>query len=164
MNRKSLGGRGMSAMRITVLSVLGALLISMPVLAQASVTLGGSTSPSVGQAGVTTVSVTGSGFPSGTISPASVTVTLTPNITGTAVTTTATSVTPGTGTKNTIGFPIPPSISLTAATVYEVSIAGQTTTGTPFQSSNASALTIDPPALLPSKLRRTSYRGRVQIP
>src|SRR5258708_36139880 len=84
----------MSAMRITVLSVLGALLIWIPVLAQARVTLGGSTSPSVGQAGVTTVSVTGSGFPSGTVPSTGVTVTVAPKFIQSDDTATAPSGTP----------------------------------------------------------------------
>ncbi|MGA2534765.1 MAG: PKD domain-containing protein [Terracidiphilus sp.] len=150
----------MSSMRATVLSFVGAVLISLPLLAQTSVKLNGSTSPTSGQAGLTTVTVTGSGFPSGTISPASVTVTLTPKSGGTAVTTTATSVTPGTGTTSTIGFLIPSSISVTSATVYEVSIAGQTTGGATFQSSNSAALTIDPPSSISSLSPKNGLQGQ----
>ena len=147
-------------MRATVLSLVGAVLISLPMFAQTSVKLNSSTSPTSGQAGLTTVTVTGSGFPSGTIAPASVTVTLIPQAGGTAVTTAATSVTPGTGTSNTIGFQIPASISVTAATVYEVSIAGQTTGGTAFQSSNSSALTINPPSLIASLSPNNGLQGQ----
>ena len=150
----------MSSMRARVLSFVGAVLLCMPVLAQASVTLKAATSPTSGQAGLTSVSVTGSGFPSGTISPASVTVTLTPKSGGTPVTTTATSVTPGTGTTDTVAFLRPASISVTAATVYEVSIAGQTTGGTTFQSSNSSALTIDPPSSIALLLPATGLQGQ----
>ena len=150
----------MSVRRATVLSLVGAVLISLPMFAQTSVKLNGSTSPTSGQAGLTTVTVTGSGFPSGTILPASVTVTLTPQAGGTAVTTAATSVTPGAGTSNTIGFLIPASISVTAATVYEVSIAGQTTGGTAFQSSNSSALTINPPSSIASLSPNNGLQGQ----
>src|ERR1700722_13865006 len=150
----------MSSMRATGLSFVGAVLLCMPVLAQASVTLKAATSPTSGQAGLTSFSVTGSGFPSGTFSPASVTVTLTPKSGGTPVTTTATSVTPGTGTTDTVAFLIPASISVTAATVYEVSIAGQTTGGTTFQSSNSSALTIDPPSSIASLVPATGLQGQ----
>jgi PKD repeat protein len=146
-------------MRATVLSFVGVVLISMPVLAQTSVKLNAATSPTSGQAGLTTVSVTGSGFPSGTISPASVTVTLTPSG-GTAVTTTATAVTPGTGTTNTIAFVVPASISVSTPTVYEVSISGQTTTGTAFQSSNSSNLTVDPPSSITSISPNTGLQGQ----
>lgn len=146
-------------MRATVLSFVVAVLISLPVLGQTSVKLGGSASPSSGQAGLTTVSVTGSGFPSGTISSASVTVTLTPT-SGTPVTTTASSVTPGTGTDNTIAFLIPASISVTAATVYDITISGQTTDGTTFQSSNSSDLTIDPPSSIASLSPKTGLQGQ----
>src|ERR1700739_600096 len=57
-----------------------------------AVTLLPSASPSSGQPGVTSISVTGSDFPSGTILAASVTVNLTPSAGGAAVNTTATSV------------------------------------------------------------------------
>src|SRR5271165_4710527 len=137
----------MRSMRITVLSFVGAVLISMPILAQASVLLGGAANPPSGQAGETSVTVTGSGFPSGTISPASVTVTLTPRSGGSAVTSTASSVTFVKGTTNTIGFLIPASISVSTPTVYQVAISGATTGGTGFQSSNSSLLTINPPEI-----------------
>jgi len=61
---------------------------------------------------VTTASVTGSGFPSGTIWAANVTVTLTPKSGGTAITTPASSVTPGTGSTSTVSFLVPGSISV----------------------------------------------------
>src|SRR5271166_3917028 len=134
----------MRSMRITVLSFVGAVLISMPILAQASVLLGGAANPPSGQAGETSVTVTGSGFPSGTISPASVTVTLMPRSGGSPVTTTATSVTPGSGSTVTVGFLIPASISVSSPTVYQVAISGATTAGTLFKSSNSSLLTINP--------------------
>lgn len=146
-------------MRATVLSFVGAVLISMPVLAQTSVKLNAATSPTSGQAGLTTVSVTGSGFPSGTILPASVTVTLTPSG-GTLVTTTATGVTPGTGTTNTIAFLVPASISVSTPTVYAVTISGQTTTGTAFQSSNSSNLTVNPPSSITSISPTNGLQGQ----
>src|SRR5262249_11382024 len=59
----------------------------------AGVTLTPTATPAVGQPGVISVSVTGSGFPSGTILPASVTVSLAPASGGPAVTTPATAVT-----------------------------------------------------------------------
>lgn len=130
-------------MRKTVLSFLGAVLISLPALAQTNVKLNASASPSSGQAGMTSVSVTGSGFPSGTISPSAVTVTLTPSG-GSPATTTATSVATVIGSTKIVGFLIPASISISAPTVYAVTISGQTTTGTKFQSSNSSSLTVNP--------------------
>jgi len=146
-------------MRKTVLSFLGAVLISMPALAQTSVKLNASASPSSGQPGVTSVSVTGSGFPSGTISPSAVTVTLTPSG-GSAVTTTASSVGTVIGSTKIVGFLIPGSISVSSPTVYAVTIAGQTTTGTAFQSSNASSLTINPLPFVSSVSPNSGLQGQ----
>jgi len=62
------------------MSVLKCLLTAATVVvlgqAQTSVTLSPVASPSAGQAGVSNINVTGSGFPSGTINAANTTVTL----------------------------------------------------------------------------------------
>jgi hypothetical protein len=126
---------------------------------EASVKLNSATVPASAQAGVTTASVTGSGFPSGTIWAANVTVTLTPKAGGSALTTAASSVTPGTGTTSTVAFLVPASISVATPTLYEVSISGATTTGTPFQSSNASALTVDPTSVITSVSPNNALQG-----
>ena len=135
-------------MRITVLFLAGSVLCCLPGIgaAQTSVTLNASTSPSTGTAGVTTVSVTGTGFPTGTIPPANVTVTLTP-ASGTALTTTATAVVVVKGTQEKVSFLVPGTIVVPSSTPYQVSIAGTTSTGTAFQSSNSSTLNVVSPLL-----------------
>src|SRR5580700_4891256 len=74
------------------LAIVIGLLLGLPALAQAQVTLASAAAPTAGQAGVTVESVTGSGFPAGTIVPASVTITLTPSGGGASTSTTATSI------------------------------------------------------------------------
>jgi RHS repeat-associated protein len=112
--------------------------------AQTQVTLSPLASPSVGQPGVTTVNVTGSNFPDGTILPANVTVSLTPSSGGSTVTTAATAVTTIFGSTRRVTFTIPGSITVLAPTAHNVSISGSTTAGAPFSSSNSALLTIDP--------------------
>jgi hypothetical protein len=115
--------------------------------ATTKVTLSTDTNPGTGQAGVGYVSVVGTGFPSGTISPGAVTLTITPP-TGTATTTKAAKVKVISGSEESVTFQIPATISVSTPTVYTVSLKGQTSTGNKFVSSNTSALTIDPPASL----------------
>ena len=118
----------------------------MTALASASVTLTPLTpdAPPV----ITSVSISGTGFPSGTIPPANVTVTITPSPgNGSAVSTTAIGVTPVTGgSSRVVAFKLP--VSLTAAKAYAscVSISGGTSANVLFSSGNCSPLTIDPPA------------------
>src|SRR6266849_4669189 len=104
------------------------------------VTLLPTTSPSAGTPGVTSLSVTGSNFPAGTIAPENVTVTLTPASGGAAVTTKAAAVNTVAGTTRRVSFTIPSSVSVSAPTAYTVNIAGSTSTGTTFQGSNAATL------------------------
>jgi hypothetical protein len=117
--------------------------------ATTKVTLAADTAPGTGQAGIGYITVSGSGFPSGTIPPADVTITLTPP-TGTATLTKALKVKVITGTEESITFQIPASVVVATPMVYEVSLAGSTSTGTLFASRNTSALIIDPPASLQS--------------
>jgi hypothetical protein len=149
----------MSSMRKTVLSFLVAVLISVPALAQTSVKLNASASPASGQPGVTSVSVTGSGFPSGTISPSAVTVKLTPT-SGSPVTTTASSVGSVIGSTKIVGFLIPASITVSSPTAYAVTISGQTTTGTQFVSSTSSALTVNPSPSVASVAPASGSQGQ----
>jgi len=150
-------------MRKTVLSFLGAVLISLPAVAQ-NVKLGATTSPSSGQAGVTSVSVSGSGYPSGTIPAANVTVILTPSGSGSPVSTTATSIGTIIGSTKVVGFLIPASISVTSPTAYAVSISGQTSAGTKFQSSNSATLTVNPAPSIASVLPSSGQQGQsVQV-
>ena len=110
-----------------------------------AVTLLSTTSPTVGEPGVTNVSVTGSNFPTGTIPAANVTVTLTP-ASGPAVNTLATAVAAVAGTTRRVSFTIPASVSVPAPAPYMVTITGTTSTGTAFQSSNSASLTVNPAA------------------
>jgi hypothetical protein len=65
----------------------GAMVLALPfglalLLAQSTVTLSPAASPGTGEPGVTNIIVTGYGFPSGSIPPANVTVTLQPSKAG----------------------------------------------------------------------------------
>ena len=150
----------MSSQRRIVLSLLCAILVSLPAWAQTSVKLNTATSPTSGQAGVTSVSVNGSGFPSGTIAASAVTVTLTPSGGGSAVTTTATSVTTVIGSTRTVKFLIPGSISVSAPTNYAVTISGSTTTGAAFVSSNSATLTVTAGPMIGSVSPASGQQGQ----
>lgn len=75
----SLRRRGFLLPFIMIVAILG---LWIPLWSEVLVTLSATTSPSAGQAGVHSINVTGSGFPSGTIPPANVTVTLEPATAG----------------------------------------------------------------------------------
>jgi hypothetical protein len=109
------------------------------------VVLSPSASPAAADPVVTSVTVIGHGFPAGTIRPAKVNVILTPSA-GASLpsgTTTAAKVQVVSGTTERISFTVPKSISVPAAALYQVSIAGTTATGIAFQSSNAASLTVN---------------------
>jgi RHS repeat-associated protein len=113
----------------------------------AVVTLTSSAAPSSGEPGVTIVNVIGANFPTGTIVPASVTVSLQPASPGhPSATTTATSVATIGGSARRVYFLVPSSLIVSTPTAYEVSISGTTTTGTAFASGNTASLTVTPPA------------------
>ena len=124
----------------------GSLLLG----AVTNVTLNGLTSPSAADPGVTNVTVIGHGFPSGTIPPANVTVTLNPTTSGggPSGTTTATKVTVASGTTEYVTFKVPTAILVPAATSYQVSIAGTTSTGNAFASRNTASLTVNAPVAI----------------
>ena len=102
------------------MSVLSVLELGVP--AQTQVTLDPSAAPAAAQAAVTAVGVIGSGFPSGTIPRANVTVTLEPATRGNGPsgTTTATAVTKIFGTSERVTFQIPPSISVSGRTSIDI--------------------------------------------
>lgn len=114
--------------------------------AQTQVTLSPTASPSSGAPGVTSINVTGSNFPTGTITPANVNVILTPALGGTPVTSQATAITTIVGSTRRVTFTIPATITVPTPTLFNVSISGTTTTGTTFASSNTASLTINPGA------------------
>src|ERR1022692_1315235 len=141
----------MRAWRSIMKSLLRLLVCALAVLsgsvlwAVTEVTLNASATPSAADPNVTNVTVVGHGFPSGTIPPANVTVTLNPSTSGggPSGTTTATKVTVESGATEAVTFKVPTSITVSAATLYQVSIAGTTSTGTAFASSNTAALTVN---------------------
>jgi hypothetical protein len=115
-----------------------------------NVTLNGLTSPTSADPNVTNVTVIGHGFPSGTIPPANVTVTLKPTTSGGGPSgaTTATAVTVESGTTEYVTFKVPTSIDVSTATSYQVSISGTTSTGNAFQSGNSSTLIVNAPVAI----------------
>jgi RHS repeat-associated protein len=138
--------------------VLGFISQSL-IWAQTAVTLTAATTPATGQPGVTNLSMTGSGFPTGTILPASTTVSLRPASGGAAVTTAAAAVTTVIGSTRRVTFTIPGSIAVLNPTNYLVSVSGTTTAGIAFASTNASAMTINPPALITAVSPATGQAG-----
>ena len=126
----------------------------------AGVTLLPSASPSVAEPGVTSISVTGSNFPAGTIPAANVTVTVTVGGGNSAVTTPATAVTTVVGTTRRVSFTVPGTVSVSAPASYVVTIAGSTFAGTLFASSNAAALTVNPAASVSTVVPNTGQSGQ----
>ena len=115
------------------------------------VTLQPSTGPGTAEPGVTYVSVSGGGFPSGTITTANVTVTLAPATSGPAMTAVVKAVTALVGTSYRISFLVAAGNSVQSPTVYNVSVSGTTADGTSsFTSGNTSAVTVNPPASITS--------------
>jgi hypothetical protein len=140
------------------------LLIACAIGASAqttAVTLSSPASPASGQPGVTTINVTGSGFPSGTINATNTTVSLKPAAGGASVSTASSAVTTVLGTTRRVTFTIPASINVATATPYVVSVSGTTTTGAAFASSNTAALTIDPAATISSLSPNSGQTGQM---
>ncbi len=101
---------------------VGVALLLMPAMSKAvTVKLNSLTSPTTGAAGASTVTVTGSGFPSGTISPANVFVSLSATCGGSPTTVTASTVQKVLGTTARVSFGVPASL---AAGTYFVSVSG----------------------------------------
>lgn len=113
-----------------------------------SITLSPVTAPSAGEPGVTLINITGSGFLSGTITPALVTVGLQPAVTGSGpvLTGTVTAVTTIVGVTRRITFQIVPGNPVQAPTKYLVSVSGSTVSGVKFASANTATLIVNPPA------------------
>ena len=117
------------------------LLLSVAAKAQSTVKLNSVTSPSSGSAGTSTVNVTGSGFPSGAISPANVLVSISATCGGgSPATVAASTVQTVIGTTDKVGFLIPG--SLTAGTYGYVSISGTSASEISFTSSTCSTLQV----------------------
>ena len=143
------------------LTALGLLVAAVLPAAPTKVELNSPTTPSAADITVTTVTVIGHNFPTGTIPPANVTITLAPTVSGSGPTgiTTATNVTVASGTTERVNFRVPSSISVRAATSYQVSIAGTTSTGAAFESSNSAQLTINPPVTVTTTALPTGTVG-----
>jgi Putative Ig domain len=127
----------------------GLLCLAASSLLQATtmVTLNPAAVPATADLLVTNVNVIGHGFPSGTIPPANVTVSLNPTTPGggPSGTTAAVAVKVISGATEAVTFRVPKSILVAAPTSYQVSIAGSTSGGSTFQSSNSASLTVNPP-------------------
>ena len=127
----------------------------------ASLTLNTSTNPATGTPG-SVVSVAGTGFPVGTISPQNVTVLLAPLAQngGPSSNVVAVSITPssGTGTR-TITFPVPATFQPTTPTQYAVTLSGASDSNIPFSSSNKSLLTVTPATGSPALISVTPSFG-----
>jgi len=118
---------------------LAVILLPNGAHAQSTVKLNAVTSPSSGSAGTSTVTVIGSGFPSGAISPANVLVSLATSCGGSPTTAAASTVTTIIGTSDKVAFAIPSSL---AAGTYYVSLSGTSNAGTSFSSGNCSTLSV----------------------
>jgi hypothetical protein len=105
----------------------------------ATVKLNAVTSPSSGSAGTSTLSVSGTGFPSGAISPGSVTVSVAATCGGSGASTTATAVQNVIGTSDKVSFVLPASL---VAGNYFVSVSGTSESDTSFTSSNCSTVSV----------------------
>ena len=146
MSLKSIVRRDQFLLKLLLVTCAAVFGVQTPRAATpVTVTLSPTLSPSAGQPGVTLINVTGTNFPSGTIPPAQVTVTLTPATSGPAETTQVTAVTTIVGTTRRITFQITgPNVSI--PTAYLVSVSGSTSTGVTFASGNTANLTVNPPA------------------
>jgi phospholipase C len=111
-------------------------------------------SPNSGQAGITSLAITGSGFPSGTILPSNVTVTLTGG-SGPISTNPASVVTVG-GSIRRVTVTIPSGDVVTSPTVYQVSISGTS----PAFTSNSVSLTVNPGAQITSLAPASGMLGQ----
>lgn len=127
--------------------------------AQTIVTLQATTSPGVAETGLTTVYVTGINFPAATITPADVTVTLTPKppATGQVLKVQAAAVLNLVGTSKRVSF-LAPLIPISQPVSYLVTIA-DSTTGQAFTSGNSANLTINPPAVIQSVIPNSGLPG-----
>lgn len=139
LRRKPFGAS--RAVMMAVIGLVGAALFFVPVSASATaaVHLNSYTTPSSGTAGVSNVNITGSGFPTGTITPANVSISLATSCGGAGTPALAISVKPLIGTSDRIGFTVPSSL---ATGLYYISISGTTSTAMTFASSNCSAIQV----------------------
>ena len=132
----------------------------LPLHAQQVVALSPAATPAAGQAGVTSVSVTGSGFPTAAMTAANTDVKLEPAVGGAAVFTKATSIATLVGATRRVTFLIPASIAVAIPTPYLVSVSGTATGGGTFSSANKATLTINPAASIFTLTPNTGQTGQ----
>jgi hypothetical protein len=137
MRRRLLGGNRSAAIALGLMFVF--LLASAQASSAQSVTLGAWSTPTSGASGVTTVAVTGGGFPSGSIPAANVTVSLASTCAGSGTLTPASTVTKIIGTSERVQFLLPASL---ATGTYYVSLSGTTSTGNAFASTNCAEVNV----------------------
>lgn len=127
------GRRNRWASRGALMMTAGATVLfsGSPSAHASTVKLTTATSPSTGAAGTTQVSVTGSGFPSGAISPGGVNVSVAATCGASGVTAAATAVQKVVGTTEKVQFVLPGTL---APGTYAVSLSGTDSNGTPFDS------------------------------
>lgn len=134
-----LAGGGRFKRRLARVLPFACLLLLLPAAshAQSAVTLSTVTTPSTGTSGGT-VSINGSGYPSGTITPAEVSIGVAATCGNTETSATPVLVTDILGPVYKIAFTVP---GLSAGTYY-ISISGTTSTGNSFASSNCAKLVV----------------------
>jgi RHS repeat-associated protein len=127
-----------------------------------TITLASTTGPGIGQPGVTSITLAASNYPSGTINPNQVQITLTPVTAGTGATASfpPSAITTLYGTSRRLFFTIPTTISVSSPVPYLVSVSGQTASGAAFSSGNSAALTIDPAAQIVSISPNSALAGQ----
>ena len=133
--------RGLRSRRLakTAAAVAAVGLVLSGSSAFAQVKLNAAAQPATVIAGSNTVTLTGSGFPAGTIAPAQVTVALAATCLATPTSTlTATAVTNVLGTSKRVSFQVPISVP---SGVYAASVAGTASSGS-FSSTNCSSMTV----------------------
>jgi len=127
-------------MAVSLACLLAILCASWAASASTAIKLNLSTVPGTGVAGVTRVSVTGSGFSNAAIAPANVTVSLAASCGGSvSAATTALSVKTVVGSSSVIQFQIPATL---AQNTYFVSVSGTDSAGVTFASSNCSQIAV----------------------
>ncbi|MGH9475792.1 MAG: PKD domain-containing protein, partial [Terriglobales bacterium] len=104
------------------------------------------TSPAAAQAGVTTVSVTGSNFPTGTITAGGSSVTVA--CAAGSATAAASRVLSLAGSTKRVYFTVPASLAPASPQTCQVSISGAASGGTSFASTNSASLALNPAAMV----------------
>lgn len=124
-------------------------------------TLGGTATPSEAPPGAS-VRISASGFPSGEIALADMTVVLEPSTPseGSTLRTRPVTISPSTGSQRQVAFLVPEAISVSRPIAYLVSFVGRTASGIPFSSGNRAALTLTPKPRLTSIVPNVATQGR----